>query len=218
MIEETKKKKKSLFLKVLKRVKISHIIILAVLLAGNSYAWFIYVNNVSNSVDVHVRSWRIDFDDGNTPVTEVVDVTVDNVYPGMTTFEKEINAHNYSDIAANVSYSILSATIMGDEYVTEEGRADAEEQVQAGDMTSAELQQMLEEDFPFTISFDISSNTIQAGNGVATYTVSIAWPYESGDDEADTEWGQIAYEFYEDNPGEPCITLSVKIYITQASS
>ena len=218
MIEETKKKKKSLFLKVLKRVKISHIIILAVLLAGNSYAWFIYVNNVSNSVDVHVRSWRIDFDDGNTPVTEVVDVTVDNVYPGMTTFEKEINAHNYSDIAANVSYSILSATIMGDEYVTEEGRADAEEQVQAGDMTSAELQQMLEEDFPFTISFDISSNTIQAGNGVATYTVSIAWPYESGDDEADTEWGQRAYEFYEDNPGEPCITLSVKIYITQASS
>ena len=84
VIEETNKKKKSLISLILKRIKISHILILIILLAGNSYAWFIYVNNVSNSVDVHVRAWRIDFDDGNTPVTEVVDVVVNNVYPGMT--------------------------------------------------------------------------------------------------------------------------------------
>lgn len=218
MIEETKKKKKSLLLKILKRIRVSHILILIILLAGNSYAWFIYVNNVSNSVDVHVRAWRIDFDDGNAPVTEVVDVIVDNVYPGMITFEKPINAHNYSDVSANVSFAILEASIMGTTYVTQEGRTDAGEEAQDGDLTSAELQQQLENNYPFTISFDLSSSTIQAGNGVATYTVTISWPYESGDDEADTLWGTNAYNFKQAHPTDACISLKVKIYITQASS
>ncbi len=218
MIEETNKKKKSLISLILKRIKISHILILIILLAGNSYAWFIYVNNVSNSVDVHVRAWRIDFDDGNTPVTEVVDVVVNNVYPGMTTYEKPINAHNYSDVSANVSYAILEASIMGETYVTEEGRTDVGDEIQEGDLTSAELQEMLESEFPFTISFTMSSDTIAPENGVATYTVSIAWPYESGDDEADTLWGTKAYDFKQTNPDDACISLKVKIYITQASS
>ncbi len=218
MIEETKKKKKNLFLLILKKIKISHILILIILLAGNSYAWFIYINNVSNSVDVHVRAWKIDFDDGTTPVTEVVDVVADNVYPGMVTFEKPINAHNYSEVSANVSFSILEATIMGTTYVTQEGRTDAGQAVQSGDLTSAALQQQLENDYPFTISFDLSSSTIQAENGVATYTVSISWPYESGDDDADTLWGTRAYEFKQAHPTESCISLKVKIYITQASS
>ena len=125
MIEENKKKKKSLFLKIIKKIKISHILILILLLAANSYAWFIFINNVSNSVDVHVRAWKIDFDDGETPVTEVVNIIVENVYPGMTTYVKPINAHNYSDVAANVDYKVLEATILGTTYTTVEGRNDA---------------------------------------------------------------------------------------------
>lgn len=214
-MENEKKKKKTFWSVFFKRIKITHILLLIVLLAANSYAWFIYVNTISNEVDVHVKAWRIDFTDENTPVTDYVDVVVDSVYPGMTPYAKEIDAHNYSDLGATVSFEILSVSIMGDEYITEEGKLDLGLQLDGDEPTTSELQTMLNTDYPFKITFNISSNSISAGNGVSTYTIGINWPYESGDDELDTYWGTKAYEFKEDNPDDPCIELKVKIIITQ---
>lgn len=217
MEEENKKKKKSLLYYIIKKIRISHIIILIVLLAANTYAWFIYVNIVSNSVDVHVKSWRIDFDDGTQPVTDYVNVYVDNVYPGMTTFEKPINAYNYSEVSANVTFSIIEAQIMDETYVTVEGRNERSQTVLDTDLTSAQLINKLGNDYPFKIRFDLSSSTMEAQDGEATYTISIEWPYESGDDDADTLWGVKAYQFKEEHPSAPCIRFIVKIYITQAN-
>ena len=106
---ENNEKKKNVFLKIFKRVKISHLIFLAILLIANSYAWFIYVNTVSNSVDVHVRSWKITFD-GDEQVVNYINVNVENVYPGMTTFTRDIEANTYGEMSANVTYSILFFT------------------------------------------------------------------------------------------------------------
>ena len=92
--ENNKKKKKNIFLLLLKRIKISHLVILAILLIANTYAWFIYVNTVTNRIDVHVTSWKVDFTEGENQISDYVDVTVNNVYPGMTTFTKEVQAHN----------------------------------------------------------------------------------------------------------------------------
>lgn len=216
-MENNKERKKLTLKKVLKRIKIHHLILLVLLLSVNSYAWFIYINTVSNSVDVHVKAWKIDFVDGETPVTDYVNVFVDNVYPGMTTFSKDIEAYNYSDVAADVDYKILEADIMGDVFVTTEGRQDKGQEVEEGDLTSDELIQKFLTDYPFKIAFSVSSQTMQAETGNATYNIQISWPYESGDDELDTLWGTRAYTFREDNPGLPCIKLIVKIYITQAS-
>ena len=218
MKEEISKKKKSVFLRLLKRVKPSRLIFLAVLLAVNTYAWFIYVNTVSNSVDVHVKSWKIDFTSGDTPITDYVNVFVDNVYPGMTTYTKSITAYNYSEVAATATYKILSASIMGDEYVTVEGRDETGQTVLETDLTSEELEEQLAEDYPFTITLAITSSSMVAETGSTTYTISIAWPYESGDDELDTEWGTQAYDFKQNHPTSPCIELVVKIYITQTET
>ena len=218
MKEENSKKKKSVFLRLLKRVKPSRLIFLAVLLAVNTYAWFIYVNTVSNSVDVHVKSWKIDFTSGDTPITDYVNVFVDNVYPGMTTYTKSITAYNYSEVAATATYKILSASIMGDEYVTVEGRDETGQTVLGTDLTSEELEEQLAEDYPFTITLAITSSSMVAETGSTTYTISIAWPYESGDDELDTEWGTQAYDFKQNHPTSPCIELVVKIYITQTET
>ena len=212
------KKKKLTLKKVLKKVRLSHLLVLVLLLSVNSYAWFVYINTVSNSLDVHVKSWKIDFTDGGNPVTDYVNVFVDNVYPGMTTYEKPIEAHNYSDIQANVTFSIIEASVMNDTWVTVEGRNDRGETAQPDDMTSAQLMNKLANDYPFKITFTVSSSTIEAENGVATYTVRIAWPYESGDNELDTYWGNQAYEFRQENPDTACIRMIVKIYITQANS
>ena len=198
MKEESSNKKKSIFLLVLKKVKISHLVLLVVLLAANSYAWFIYVNNVSNKIDVHVRAWKVDFEDDGV-VVEEVNVSVDNAYPGMDDYEKEVVAHNYSDLPATASYKILSARILDTEYVTQEGKVDAGQTVLGTEPTSDELEAQLTGDYPFVFSFDLSNTSLAALNGTATYTVGLTWPYESGDDVADTTWGIAAYEFKEDN-------------------
>lgn len=218
MKEESSKKKKSVFLRLLKRIKPSRLIFLAILLVVNTYAWFIYVDTVSNQMEVHVKSWKIDFTSGDTPVTDYVNVFVDNVYPGMTTYTKTITAYNYSEVSASATYKILSASIMGDEYITEEGRAELGESVQQGDLTSDELEEQLAEDYPFSITLAISTSSMVAETGSTTYEITIAWPYESGDDELDTEWGTRAYDFKQDNPTDPCISLVVKIYITQSGT
>jgi hypothetical protein len=135
----------------------------------------------------------------------------------MTNFEKSINAHNYSDVEANVTYSILSASIVGTNYVTQEGRQENGETVQSGDLTSAQLQTKLENDYPFKIMFSLSNTVMPAQVGTSTYTIQIQWPYESGNDQADTLWGTRAYDFKQSHPDDACISLRIKIYITQAS-
>ena len=216
MTEE--KKKKNILLRALKKVKISHFLILSILLAGNSYAWFVYISQVNTNIDVHVRSWKIDFNDGDDTVIDYVNVVVDDAYPGMTTYTHEIEANNYGEMAATVNYKLLYANIMGDEYTTVEGRSNAGEEPVATDMTSAELVEKLEDDFPFKIEFDLSSGTLSAQNGSATYTISVSWAYESGDDATDTYWGNRAYTFKQANPGDPCIEMRVKISIQQVTS
>lgn len=216
--ENVTKKKKNKFLKKLKKIKLSHFIILGIFLLADTYAWFVYVNTVQNKVDVHIRSWKIDFKDGDTPIVDYVNIVANNVYPGMQTFENTIRAFNYSEVLANAEFTVLQANIMGDLYVTTEGRADAGQSSQSGDLTSDQLKAKLLSDYPFQISFIISSQTMEAQTGVALFTTRITWPYESGNDSLDTYWGTRAYNFINQNPSTPCIELRVKIYITQASS
>ena len=87
---ENKKKKK--ILKILKKIKLRHFLILFILLVANSYAWLVYVNTVNNSVDVHVASWKIDFKNGDDEVVDYVNVVVNNVYPGMPNFSNQLKA------------------------------------------------------------------------------------------------------------------------------
>ena len=210
-----KNKKITLFSVLIKRIKIRHLLFVLVLLVANTYAWFIYVNTVSNSVDVHVKGWRIDFTDGITPITEYTEFIVENVYPGMTPYSKPIETHNYSELNADVNFVVLSANIMGDEYITEDGKLDQGLQLDGDEMTSDELITLLGTEYPFIISFSMTSNTL-APTSVSTYTISINWPYESGDDELDTYWGTRAYSYRETYPDDPCITLQVKIVVSQS--
>ena len=212
---DEKKKSKSLFLRALKKIKISHLVILALLLIGNTYAWFIYIDTVSNSVDVHIKAWNIDLSDDQGTVTDTVTVFVDAVYPGMTTYEKEITVSNYSDLNATVTYDVLSVEIMGEKTYSEEGKIEYNLAHSYDDPTSEELVSKLANDYPFTITFDIDNPHLAAVTGVATNTIRIAWDYESGNDTLDTYWGEKAYDFINESSGDPCIRLDIKIKIQQ---
>jgi hypothetical protein len=217
-MEEKNKKKKKLFFRIIKKIKISHLIILIALLIANSYAWFIYVNTVSNKIDVHVKSWQIDFFDGSQPVTDYIEIEAEEVYPGMDDFENEVYVHNYGETAANVEFKILEADILGEIYRTVEGKQETGATLTGDELTSDEVVDMLQDDFPFTITLELDSDTIQPEVGIATFTATIEWPYESGNDALDTQWGMDAYDFIHDNPGDPCIRLEIKIVISQDNS
>lgn len=217
MEEKENKKKKSLFVKILKRIKISHLIILISLLLANSYAWFIYIDTVSNKIDVHVKSWQIDFFDGSQPVTDYIEIEADDIFPGMQDYENEVFVHNYGETAAGVEFTVLEADILDTVYRTVEGKQETGDTLTGDELTSAQVVSMLANNYPFTITLALDTQTLSPVSGLATFTADIEWPYESGNDALDTQWGTDAYDFIHDNPGDPCIRLEIKITITQTA-
>ncbi len=217
MQQKNNKKKKSLLFKILKRVKIRHFIALGLILIANTFAWFIYVDTVRNSIDVRVKSWKIDFTDGDTPVSQLINITVTDVMPGMPDYEHTVSAYNYSEVNATVEYTILEARIMDEVILTDVGAVEYGANITGEELTNAELIDRLENYYPFSITFGISSDTIAAENGHSDFTVQIEWPYESGNDTWDTYWGNKAYDYKVSNPTSPSIFLNIKLTIKQAS-
>lgn len=208
MEEQTKKKKGFL-------IGTSKLIFLIVLIASNTFAWFIYATKIDSNVSVHVRAWNVMFEAGDNIVTDVINLTVDSIYPGMDDYEYEIKAYNRSDVSASLSYQILSARILDQEYISVEGRSALGEEPVAADLTSLQLENKLRNDYPFSISIGISNEVIDLGDGEESYTLSVIWPYENNHDDIDTLWGINSYQYKESNPTQPSITLKVKIIITQ---
>lgn len=199
------------------RIKLSRIIFLIVLVAANTFAWFIYATKVDSNISVHVRAWNVVFQAGDNEVVNTININVGDIYPGMSDYSYEIEAYNYSEVSAELHYSILEARILNNRYVTAEGRAEYSEQVESTDLTSQELEEQLLEDYPFTISFTTSSDTLSMGNGYETCTLSIVWPYENNQDELDTYWGVQANNYKESYPSNSSIAIKIKIIITQSS-
>lgn len=213
-----KKKKLRVILKSIRSVvKPRTIIFLIILIAGNTYAWFVYSNKVSNSISAHVRAWNILFNTGDTTVSDYYYVNISEVYPGMEDFVDTLTASNESEVAANITYEILEARIFDETYVTVEGRSDAGEAADSNDMTSIELENSLANDYPFSITFSLTNENMSQTIGTSLYTTGLTWPFESGNDALDTYWGKEAYNYLRNNPDNPCISLRVKIYVTQAA-
>ena len=53
------------------------------------------------------------------------------------------------------------------------------------------------------------------GNGNGSFKITVEWPFESGNDENDTLWGNKAYEYYSVNPNEQSIALNLTLIATQ---
>ena len=196
-------------------LKPARIIFLIVLIASNTFAWFIYATRIDSNVSVHVRAWNVIFEAGENEVTDMINLDVDSIYPGMENYEYVINAYNRGDVSATLSYQILSATILDQSFITVEGRQALGQEPVATDLTTEQLKNKLLNDYPFAIGITISNGLIEEENGKETYTLSVIWPYENNHDDIDTQWGINAYEFKEAHPDSPSITLKVKIIITQ---
>ena len=196
-------------------LKYSRLIFIILLLVSNTFAWFIYATKIDNQVSVHVKAWDVVFEAGDTAIETTVNISVESVYPGMEDYEYEIKAYNRSEGSATMTYQLLEARILNDSYITVEGRAVRGETPLATDLTSQQLMSRLTNNYPFSITISTSSSTIDSEDGEETYTLSVVWPYESGNDALDTQWGINAASYKAAHPTESSIALKLKVTITQ---
>ena len=198
--EKNKKKTKS----ILKYINTKTIIILIVLLSFNAYAWFIYITKASLELDVHVAAWDITFQAGEEEITNDVVLEVDKIYPGMEDYVQEIEVHNRGEISADLLYKIMSIEIFGEKF-------------EVGDQyTSDDLQNMLNS-YPFKITIESSTDQIEAGTGQGKFTIKVTWPFESGNDELDTYYGNKSYEFQTNSPQAKSLIVKFELTAKQGA-
>ena len=198
-----------------KKFLIIRLVFVIVLVVSNTFAWFIYITKVDNNVNVHVKSWDVTFQSGDHEISNTVSVDIDNLFPGMEDYTYEITAYNKSEVSATLSYTILEARIFNSEYITVEGREERGEDPVETDLTSEQLQHMFSNDYPFTLSIDLTDTTIAQTNGNELFSINVVWPYDGKSDFEDTRWGISAANYKKTYPDSPSMYLKIKIEITQ---
>ena len=193
-------KKQSKLKQIKKRIRKRTLFFLALALIANSFAWFIYTNKVSNTITTGVRSWKITFDQDGHDLEEDLEFNFDDIYPGIAPQVKTIDITNNGEMTAYISYHIESVQIFDDLFTSE-------------DHSQEELINILNNNYPFNLSFANSDTEITVGQ-TGKFSATLNWPFESGDDAADTYYGKKSYEFKQESD-EPQIKIVVKIKASQ---
>ena len=189
--------------KIIKTIKIRNIIFLILLLIFNTYAWFIYATRVSTGISAHVSSWNVEFSTGEDETTTNIVIELDRIYPGMENVKKEVSVKNKGEISAKLDYDIIALKVMEEEYKIGE------------DMTSEELESKMKSEYPFKVNIVKDDAELLQGIGPGRFSVTIEWPFESGNDELDTLWGSKAYEYYSLNPGAKSVEIEITLIAEQ---
>ena len=189
--------------KIFKKIRLKTVFLLAITLASNSFAWFIYTTEVSSNITTKVREWKVTFDAQGQNIEKEIIINVDSIYPGREEYNETLTASNSGESRAKITYELKEATVLGDNLMNL-------------NLENESLIDYLKTAFPFKIDISASNNIIDIG-GSESITIRVYWPYESGNDELDTQWGNRAYDYHEANPDSPSITLVLKISATQSN-
>ena len=174
MVKQKKEKeqKNSLFASIIKafkkRFSIFHLLFLAVIIAANTFAWFIYMDKISSDIDVRVKAWNVSFRFNNQNMEDYINFNVSDIYPGMSPFQQTLAVTNDGEMDANLTYEIVSISVMGDTYTTENG-----------DMTEAQLISHINQAYPFRITISTNHSLIANNGGTAMFYINVTWPFES---------------------------------------
>lgn len=186
-----------------KRVRKSTLVFLILAFSANAFAWFIYTNKVSQSITTGVKSWKITFDQDGNELTEDITFEISSIYPGMNNYSDSFAINNNGEMTAYIEYEIQSVKIYDDIYTL-------------GTYDSSELEDIVGNDYPFKITFNVDKPSVVVGD-TAHFSVNLTWPYESGNDALDTQWGKKAYDYNRYYPNIPPININVRIVATQTA-
>ncbi len=197
------------------RVTLRTLFLLAITLIFNTYAWFLYLNTVSADITAHVDAWHVTFEVDHEDVEKSFEFQVAHAYPGMPNQSKTVSIINSGDRIADLTYSIKSARIFNDVYFSQEAVEGGEiAPIGATILTEANLLTKLQTEYPFNITFTPSGNTIENGQN-GSLTITFSWVYENDNDENDTLYGTMAYDYYKTNSDTDTIEIIVIIKATQ---
>ena len=145
-------------------------------------AWFAYSGFAKVSTEIEVKSWLIEFEKNKQTVSNDIVISLSEIYPGMNTLNESIKIKNKGDSNAQLSASIVSARILDEEL----------------DIENSEQNYILDKlshDYPFSVNMSLDNNFVLAKDGESTFNISVSWPLDSDNDELDSEWGNLAYQF-----------------------
>lgn len=211
--QQNNKLSKSIIKALKKRLRLRYILFIAIILAANTFAWFIYMDKISSDIDVKIKSWNVSFKLDNQNMTDYINFTVDEIYPGMTPYNQTLSVTNDGEVDARLYYEIISVKVLDEYYTTEDGVT-----------TEQQLKTIMRERYPFKIQITTNQELINKSGGTAMFYINVTWPYESvnshgeSNDSLDTLWGEGAHDFIHDNPGIPCIKVKVKLSAIQVQS
>ena len=183
--------------RIIKKVRLKTILLLAITIASNSFAWFIYTTEVKTNMDTRVREWKVTFDSNGEHVEKVITLNVKELYPGMKSHTETLTASNTGESKAKIDFEIKEAKVLGEDLLLL-------------NMTNDELIEYLKTNYPFKIELSSSNGVIEV-SGKETVTISVYWAYESGNDELDTYWGTKSYDYHQLYPDNSSLSLVIKI-------
>lgn len=239
-IDETILKKR----KSRKKVIIRSILLVAFLLAINTFAWFTYISRAGVTLSGSVVNWDVTFLE-ETNVIKEININIKDMKPGMVPYEKEIVINNGGDIDAKLNYRVESLTLLGQELL-QENQTDALNSIK--------------NDYPFKLQLDASSTVIPV-RGSANVKIGLNWDYEGNEyyklnnlysydpgvyyynlmgntyqvdntvteenfstkianglylekDDADSYWGYVCGK-YETETGKSCLHMRLELNVTQ---
>ena len=85
-------------------------------------------------------------------------------------------------------------------------------------ITTEQLENKMKTQYPFKINIQKDDTELSQGTGSGVFIVTVEWPFESGNDELDTIWGNKAYEYYSLNPGEKSVEIQITLIAQQISN
>ena len=154
---------------------------LAVSFISISFAWFAFSGLSRMSTEIDVKTWFIEFQKDNQPVSNNIVLSLSDIYPGMDTVHESVKIMNKGDSDAQLSYSIVSASIL-------------DENLDSQDSTEY-IEDKISHDYPFKININLSKKFALAGGDYSLFDLSVSWPLDSGNDNLDSDWGNKAYLF-----------------------
>ena len=196
-------KKKNLFLIILKKHKISLILILFLSFASVTFAWFIYNRTVGLGLQGKIKTWDVYL---NTKETEDYQFMISSLYPGMPDATDTVNIYNDGEIDADLEIYVKSVTLFGE---TQVKNTDYTVDVSA-DGSTYEIK-----GYPFSIKFTLGNKTV-AHESNQPLEFELLWNYDNTDEEGctitdgvnscdleDTEYGEASAEFEDSQASLP---------------
>ena len=128
------------------KLNIMSLFFIAISCISVTLAWFAYSGIAKVATEIDVKSWLIEFEKGESTVSNNIVISLAEIYPGMDTLYESIKIKNRGDSDAKLSVSIVSARILEEEF----------------DIENTELNSMLDElsTSVSVISENVNSNTI----------------------------------------------------------